>query len=133
MDIDIIPTKKVLIFGIDKRSMDNLVWCASTYGINRLFWIEGYLLCLEVYEKSFEHEIKNREFPISQVCYTKFPKYTKTYEVERGVKLPIVNATDTTLFRNLLKEILKIEEKSSKQNEKDKKTNKSENRTTYSF
>jgi hypothetical protein len=106
MKVEIIPTRKVVILGVDKRQLEDLAWCASTYGVNRLYWIDGYLLCLEVYEKSFEHEIKTKEFPISQVCYTKFPEHAKTFEVERGVKLPIVNVSEMRLFQNLLKAIL---------------------------
>lgn len=111
MDVELSPTKKVTVLGVDKRALEDLAWCASTYGVNRLYWIDGYILCVEVYEKSFEHEIKTREFPISQVCYTAFPKYTKTFEVERGVQLPIVNVSDMQIFQNLLKTILKTEGK----------------------
>lgn len=110
MDIEITSPKKIIIFGVEKRNLENLVWCAVTYGVNRLFWIEGYLFCLEVYEKSFEHEIKERIFPISQVCYTNFPKYTRTYEVEKGLQIPIVNVSDTKLYRKLLEKILAHEE-----------------------
>ncbi len=74
MKVEVTPTRKVVVLGVDKRQLEDLAWCASTYGVNRLYWIDGYLLCLEVYEKSFEHEIKTKEFPISQVCYTKFPE-----------------------------------------------------------
>jgi len=111
MNVEINPTKKIIVLGVDKRALEDLAWCASTYGVNRLYWIDGYLLCLEVYEKSFAHEIKTREFPISQVCYTTFPKYARTFEVERGVQLPIVNASDMQIFRNMLKTILKTEGK----------------------
>lgn len=106
MEVEITPTRKVVILGVDKRQLEDLAWCARTYEANRLYWIDGYLLCLEVYEKSFEHEIKTKEFPISQVCYTKFPEYSKTFEVERGVKLPIVNVSEMRIFQNLLKAIL---------------------------
>lgn len=107
MEVKIAPTKKLLVLGVDKRSLENLAWCATTYGINRLFWIDGYLLCVEVYEKSFEHEIKRKVFPINQVCYTSFPKYTKVFEVQKGVRIPIVNASDMQIYRSLLKAILK--------------------------
>jgi hypothetical protein len=110
MDIEIVPTKKITVLGVDKRSVEDLAWCATTYGINRLFWVDGYLLCVEVYEASFEHEMENKEFPISQVCYAKFPKYVKVYEVERGMQIPIVNASDMKIFNNLMKAILKNEE-----------------------
>jgi hypothetical protein len=111
MDIEIVPTKKITVLGVDKRSVEDLAWCATTYGINRLFWVDGYLLCVEVYEASFEYEMENKEFPISQVCYAKFPKYAKAYEVEKGMQIPIVNASDMKIFSNLMKAILKNEEK----------------------
>ena len=110
MEVEIAPTKKIVVLGVDKRSLKDLAWCATTYGINRLFWVDGYLLCVEVYEKSFEHEIKRKEFPISQVCYTDFPKYIRVFEVEKGMQIPIVNASDMRMFRGLLKAILKTEE-----------------------
>jgi len=106
MEVEIAPTRRLVVLGVDKRSLEDLAWCATTYGINRLFWIDGYLLCVEVYERSFEHEIKRREFPISQVCYTSFPKYTRVYEVEKGMQIPIVNASDMRIFNSLLKAIL---------------------------
>ncbi len=111
MDVEIAPTKKVVVFGLDKRPLEDLIWCASTYNISRLFWIDGYLICAEVYEKAFEHEIAKREFPISQVCYTEFPKYKKYYEVEKGVHIPIVNVTGMRIFTNLLKAIKEKEKK----------------------
>jgi len=117
MEVELNPTKKILVLSVDRRSLENLAWCASTYGVNRLYWTEGYLICLEVYEKSFEHEIKTKEFPISQLCYTQFPKYTRTYEVERGVQLPIVNASDMRIFQNLQKAIARTAEKSTRESQ----------------
>jgi hypothetical protein len=111
MDIEIVPTKKITVLGVDKRSVEDLAWCATTYGINRLFWVDGHLLCVEVYEASFEHEMEDKEFPISQVCYACFPKYVKAYEVEKGMQIPIVKASDMKIFSNLIKAILKNEEK----------------------
>ena len=113
MKVEISPTRKVVILGVDKRQLEDLAWCASTYGVNRLNWIDGYLLCLEVYEKSFEHEIKTREFPISQVCYIKFPEYSRTLEVERGIKLPIVNVSEMSIFQNLLKAVLNADKENT--------------------
>jgi hypothetical protein len=109
MKVEISPTRKVVVLGVDKRRLESLAWCASTYGANRLYWVNGYLLCLEVYEKSFEHEIKTKEFPISQVCYTRFPEYSKTFEVERGVKIPIVDVSEMRIFKNLLRTVLNKE------------------------
>ena len=111
MDVEVTPTKKVVVPGLDKRSLDDLMWCASTYNINRLFWIDGYLLCTEVYEKAFEHAMSKRELPISQVCFTEFPKYKKHYEVEKGVHIPIVNVTGMGIFSSLLNAALKADQR----------------------
>lgn len=107
MDVEIAPTRKVSVLGIDKRSIKDIAWCAATYGINRLHWIDGYVMCLEVYEKSFEHEIKSKEFPISQVCYTEFPNYVRTYEIDKSIQIPMVNVSDMKIFKSLLTAILK--------------------------
>ena len=112
MEIKINPTKRVKVSGVDDRSLNNIAWCAATYGINRLFWVDGYLLCLEVYEKSFEHEIEKGEFYISQVCYTKFSKYIEIFEVKKGMQIPIVNVSDMEIYKDLLDAIL-MKEKSS--------------------
>jgi hypothetical protein len=106
MDVRVNPTGKATVLGVDNRALENIAWCAATYGVSRLYWVNGYLLCLEVYEKSFEHEIKNKEFPISQVCYTKFPKYEKLYEIDKSIQIPVVNASDMKLFQGILKAIL---------------------------
>jgi hypothetical protein len=105
MDVEIAPTKKVTVLGLDKRSVGDIAWCATTYGANRLYWIDGYLLCLEVYEKSFEHELKNRKFPISQICYAEFPKYERIYEVDKSLQIPVVNVSDMKIFKNILEAI----------------------------
>jgi len=110
MDVEIAPTRKITVLGLDKRSTSNIAWCATTYGVNRLYWINGYLLCLEVYDKSFEQEIKEHEFPISQICYTQFPKYEKLYEVDKSLQIPIVNVSDMKIFQDILKAILANEE-----------------------
>lgn len=106
MDVHITPTRKVTVLGLDERTVNDIVWCATTFGANRLYWIDGYLLCLEVYEKSFEYELKNKEFPISQICYAQFPKYQKIYEIEKSIQIPIVNVSDMRIFQNILKAIL---------------------------
>lgn len=115
MDVQIAPTKKVNVLGVDNRSVENVAWCAVTYGMNRLYWVNGYLLCVEVYEKSFDHELKNKEFPVSQVCYTKFPKYEKLYEVDKSVQIPVANVSDMKLFQSILKAILENEKKTSRE------------------
>jgi len=106
MNVQVTPTKRITVLGLDNRSIDNIAWCAATYGVSRLYWIDGYLMCLEVYEKSFEHELRNKEFPISQVCYVKSPKYEKLYEIDKSVQIPVVNVSDMKLFKGILKAIL---------------------------
>lgn len=111
MEVKIVPTRKISVLGLDRRSVKDVAWCAATYGMNRLYWVDGYLLCLEVYEKSIEYEIKHHEFPISHVCYAEFPKYEKIFEIDKTVQIPIVNVSDMKLFKSILKAILKSEEK----------------------
>jgi hypothetical protein len=112
MDVEIAPTRRISVLGLDKRSVGDIAWCATTYGVNRLYWIDGYILCLEVYEKSFEHELKKREFPISQICYTEFPKYEKIYEIDKSLQIPLVNVSDMEIFKSILKAILNNEKQS---------------------
>ncbi len=83
--------------------------------MNRLQWINGYLFCLEVYEKSLEHEIKTNEFPISHVCYAEFPRYEKIYEVDKSFQIPIVDVSDMGIFKALLKAVLDDEEDRTKE------------------
>jgi hypothetical protein len=109
MDVQVTPTSRVNVLGLDSRSVENIAWCAATYGVSRLYWVNGYLLCLEVYDKSFEHELKNKEFPISQVCYQKFTKYEKLYEIDKSFQIPVVNVSDMKLFQGILKAILENE------------------------
>ena len=109
MDVQVTPTNKVNILGLDNRSVENIAWCAATYGVSRLYWIDGYLLCLEVYEKSFEYELKKKEFPVSQICYAEFPKYEKILEIDKSFQIPLVNVSDMKIFQNILKAILKNE------------------------
>jgi hypothetical protein len=113
VDVEIAPTKKVSVLGLDSRQINNIPWCAATYGANRLYWIDGYLLCLEVYEKSFEQELKKKEFPISQICYAKFPKYEKIFEIDKSFQIPVVNVSDMKLFQGILKAILEREKEST--------------------
>lgn len=112
LDVEIVPTQKVRILGLDKRSVRNITWCATTYGVSRLYWLDGYLLCLEVYDKSFEYELKTKQFPISHVCYAEFPKYERMFEVDKSLQIPIVNVSDMKLFKNLLAAILENEKNS---------------------
>ncbi len=114
MDVKIAPTPKISILGLDKRSVKDIAWCAATYGMSRLYWLDGYLLCLEVYDKSFEYEIKNKEFPVSHVCYAEFAEYERMFEVDKSLQIPIVNVSDMKLFKSLLKAILDNEKENPK-------------------
>jgi hypothetical protein len=109
MEIDIRPTKKVVVMGLDERSLEDMAWCAATFGINRLFWGDGYLLCTEVFEESFKQEIEKGEFCISQACYTKYPRYARLHEVEKGTQIPIVDVSEMRIYRNLIKAIQEYE------------------------
>jgi hypothetical protein len=113
MEVKIAPTRKVVVLGLDKRSTNNVAWCAATYGINRLYWIDGYIICLEVYDKSFDHELKTKEFPISQICYADFPKFEKIFEIDKSFQIPLVAVSDMKLFQSILKAILKSENENS--------------------
>jgi hypothetical protein len=81
--------------------------------VSRLYWIDGYLLCLEVYEKSFEHELKKKEFPVSQICYAELPKYEKILEIDKSFQIPLVNVSDMKIFQSMLKAILENEKKAT--------------------
>lgn len=105
MKVNIRPTKNIIILGLDKREPKNLGFCAITFGANRLFWIDGLLLCLEVYEKSIEYEMDRGEFYISQLCYADFPKYAEIFEIERGTQIPIVNVSDMQIYAKIVKAI----------------------------
>lgn len=105
--IDIRPTKRIVILGIDKREPENISFCAITFGANRLFWADGLLMCLEVYEKSIEYEIEKREFYISQLCYATFPKYVRVLEIEKGAQIPVINVSDMRLYKEIVKAIQK--------------------------
>jgi hypothetical protein len=61
---------------------------------------------MEVYEKSFEQELKKKEFPVSQVCYAEFPKYQKLLEVDKSFQIPLVNVSDMEIFQGTLKAII---------------------------
>jgi hypothetical protein len=122
MHVEIVPTRKITVLGLDKRSISNIAWCATTYGVNRLYWIDGYILCLEVYEQSFEHELKKKEFPISQICYTEFPKYEKIYEIDKSLQMPLVNVSDMKIFQNILKAILNENNEKQTSQQKTSKT-----------
>lgn len=109
MIVNIKPTKKVVILGIDKRDPENIGFCAITFGASRLFWVDGFLVCLEVYEKSIEYEIRRGEFYISQLCYAVFPKYTRILEIEKGAQIPVVNVSDMRLYKEIIKAVLDYE------------------------
>jgi len=110
LEIDIRPTEKIVVMGLDERSLGHMAWCAATFGINRLFWADGYLLCTEVFEESFKREIEKGEFCISQVCYTRQPHFSRLHEVEKGTQIPVVDVSEMKIYRNLVKAIQEHEE-----------------------
>ena len=105
MKIRINPTKEVKIYGLDERPLENILWCALSYRMERLLWADGILFCMEVYEKAFDQEVEKGYLPISQICYCKFPKYMKYYEVEKSVQIPIVDVSHMKLYREIVKTI----------------------------
>ena len=109
MKVEIRPTEKVVVMGLDERPLDDLAWCAATFGINRLFWVDGHIICTEVYEQSFKHEMEKGEFCISQACYAKYPNYARIHEVEKGTEIPIVDVSGMRIYRELLKAIHEYE------------------------
>ena len=110
IEVELRPTRRVVVLGYDERELQNLLYCALTYGVNRLFWVDGYLMCVEVYEESFKREMDDGVFYVSHVCYTRFPRYQKVIEVERGAQLPVVNASDMAIISAILEAILAEEQ-----------------------
>lgn len=108
MEVIIKPTERIVILGVDRREPENLGFCAITFGASRLFWVNGYIICLEVYEKSIEYEIEKGEFYISHLCYAVFPKYSRVLEIEKGTQIPVVNASDMNIYREIVKAVLKL-------------------------
>ena len=109
MKVSLTPVKEIRLLGLDERSLCNLLWCAASYRMDRLFWADGYLFCMEMYDKSFDFEVERGILPVSQVCYTRFPKYEKYYEVEKGIQLPIVDVSEMQLYRGFLRAIKKMD------------------------
>jgi hypothetical protein len=101
LKVKITPIRTVNIFGIDERSLPNIAWCATANHADHLFWVGGYLICLEPYEKSLECDEDKGVLPIGQLCYAKFPKYVKSYEVEKSLQIPIVDVSDMGLYKEI--------------------------------
>ena len=97
--------KEVHISSLDERSLSNLAWCATAYRIDRLFWSNCYLFCFESYEKSLEYEEEKGVLPVGQICYAKMQKYTKSYDVEKSVRIPIVDVSDMYLYSEIARTI----------------------------
>jgi len=119
MKVEVKPTKTVRILGLDKRSIENMLWCAFSYGVDRVFWVDEYLCCLEVYDKAMKYEIDKGIFPISQLCYARFPNYSKTLEIEMGYKMLVVNMSDMKFYKKIVKAIKENEEKRKPRKETD--------------
>lgn len=105
MKVAVTPVREIRILGLDKRSVENILWCAVSYRADRLFWADGYLLCIENYEDAMDYEVKEGIFPLGQICYAKFPKYVKYHEVEKGLQIPIANVSDVQLYKEIVKTI----------------------------
>jgi len=105
MRVKVTPTREIRILGLDGRSVENIFWCALSYRADRLFWADGYLFCIENNEDAMSYEMDEGVFPISQVCYAKFPRYIKYHEVEKGIQIPIVNVSDMQLYREMVQAI----------------------------
>ncbi|MEM2094660.1 MAG: hypothetical protein QXI32_05130 [Candidatus Bathyarchaeia archaeon] len=103
------PVKELRVIGLDERSLGNLLWCATSYRLDRLYWAKGYLFCIEMYDKSFDLEVERGILPVNQVCYTHFPKYEKYYEVEKGIQVPIVDVSEMRLYGGLVRMIRKMD------------------------
>jgi len=41
LEVEISPTRRIIVLGVDRRSPNNIGWCAITYGANRLFWVDS--------------------------------------------------------------------------------------------
>jgi len=108
IEVELRPVKRIVVLGFDEREVRNLLYCALTYGVNRLFWVDGYLMCVEVYEESFKREMDDGVFYVSHVCFARFPEYRKVIEVERGAQLPVVNASDMGVLSAIMKAILAV-------------------------
>lgn len=113
LKIKIIPTKEIRIYSVDKRDIGELGWCAFTTGSNRLFWIDGYVICMEIHDDAFKYEIENNFFPINKLCYAKLPTYVRIMDVEKGARLPLINVSDMLLFKKILEKIKEIESTST--------------------
>lgn len=105
MEVDLTPTKRVKVLGLDERPLEDIVWCCISMEVSKLFWVDGFLLCMETYEKAFEHEVETGVFPINQICYTSFPSYSRLYDVGRGVQVSIVKVSGMKLFEAIVEKI----------------------------
>lgn len=105
MNVEVLPTKRVRILGLDKRALEDMAWCAVSMDLAKLFWLDGYFLCLESYEKAFEQELDTGIFSVSQVCYAKAPSYVRLYDVGRGIQIPVVNVSGMRLFEAVARAI----------------------------
>jgi len=109
LKVKITPLKSVNIYGIDERSLSNIAWCATANHADHLFWVNGYLICLEPYEKSLECEEDRSILPIGQLCYARLPKYVKSYEVEKSLQIPIVDVSDMGLYKEIVDAIERLQ------------------------
>ncbi len=109
MEIKYLPTREIRIYSIDKRKASELAWCSITMGANKLFWIDGYVICLEIHDDAFKYEVEKGFFPINQICFAAFPEYTRIFDVEKGARIPLINVSDMKIFKKILNKIKEIE------------------------
>ena len=105
MEIKYTPTKEIRIFSIDERKLDDLAWCAIVSGSNKLYWIDGFVICMEIHDDAFKYEVERDFFPINQLCYAKLPEYTRVYEVAKGARIPVVDVSSMSLFKRIIETI----------------------------
>ena len=105
MEIKYTPVKEIRILSIDERKLENLAWCAIVSGSNKLYWVDGFVICMEIHDDAFKYEIERSFFPINQLCYAKMPEYTRFYEAAKGAQIPIVDVSDMSLFKKIIRTI----------------------------
>lgn len=101
LEVKYTPTKEIRILSIDERSLDKMLWCSVASGVNKIQWINGYALCLEIHDKAFEHEIERGVFIINQVCYSKLPNYTPLYDIKGRIEVPIVDVSEMKFYKSI--------------------------------
>jgi len=77
------PRLKIQVYNAQKKSIDELTWCALCHEVKPLFWKDGKLLC---YEMKFYP--KGSRLVVLESCVADMPKYSKTVRVEGAANIP---------------------------------------------